>query len=1581
MATPRLGDLLGARAREDGDRPAFVVEGADGLSYRAWDRRSNALARGLLERGLRPAAPVVLWFERPEWADYAVAYAGVAKAGGVAVPLAGHLSELELARVVTRCQAAAVVRGGSRGPAPGSTERMEWTAEAAQLESGQDDGAPPPTDLPGGPTEIAVRCRPLERLQATPLSSAEILAGLPGDRTGSLLHAFSVGTDGARRALWLATLPGAGPVVILPAFDPEPLGRLTALHGVEAWDLDPAAALWVLESGALDGHAVASITRVLLSGGRPRASLASRLATALPHASVVTLLRGDGSGPPLEVVHDRSRPGSVGRPLEPDRVLVVGKDGEPVAEGRVGRLSVDDQPTGDLAYLDDGRLYTPATDDVVVHTARGPVSAAEVAQALRDHPAVADAAVLGVGEGGGTDQVVAAVALRAPAEPDELKHEVRRRLGPARAPDVVTLVERVPRNPSGVLLGRRLRALVGVAGEGDEPDGPAAAPTEVEEAIVSAWERVLGGGGREVAAATDFFELGGDPAAAARMLSLVEDSLDVGLELRPFLAEPTLAGLSAAVREAQASRPASRLPAVPLAASQEGMVWHEQFAPGSQNLPPLARRYRGPLDVAVLQRALSEIVRRHEPLRTTFEMRGGRPVQVVAGPAPVPLPLRDVSGLDPAAQEAAVARVLAGAARPFHLHEGPLFEALVVRLAGDDHVVVFRVHHSVYDDWSVSVFRRELSALYTAFAEPDAPLPPEPALGFAEFSRRQGRRLAGPAGAAELRWWRRELDGAPWCLQLPVDDPARPEGSPQHSAAPVGIDLPAELANRLRALARRERSTVFQVVLAGFQVLLRRYTGLADLLLSSVVANRNRTELEGMIGCFTKKVLLRHTVEGDPPFVELLAGTRRVLLGALSHQDLPFETVLQEVLGGPAAAHGLVPYSVVMLQGVTPQADEVVLHGLTSTGLETSSTARREHFVAASAEGRGTRTAASGERPPWGAGLYSGTFLILSVVEPGDGLSLVARGAFWEPAVERVLADLEAVLGDAVTHPGRRLSELAPPAGDRSPVGGTGAGDERGDACLGALLEAQAEREPSRAAVRSASETLTFAELDARTAKLAAGLRALGVRRGSRVGVCLPASVDAVVAAVGAWKAGAAWAGLDTEGTDEHLVAAAGKLSLELVLAGPERRRGAFERHVRLVTPEAVLGAAADALDGGETPRPDDAAVVVARSETASEPVVLSHRSLAALRRRVGRDTRGGAGGPPSGLAVGLSARASDDAFVRQLVVLLDGRTLHVAAPQALVTLVAQGTLDVVDVDAHRLGSLDAAGLGDALAAARERRREPVLVVGLRAAPPAELVGTLGRLSGGSARLVFGPPECAFAATTGPVPDAGTRITVGRPMAGVTARVLDEKGTPAPRQAVGELHLDAPGCRPHPTGRLARVLPDGSIELLGRLADSSHLGGFRVDRARIEAVLRQSPAVRDVRVAFEGDAVGGGRLVAHVVAEGDRSPTLDELRVLLWRELPGYAWAEALVLEASDSPPAAARLPEAAVLAALWADALGVADVGAEENYWQRFSFLEAVARAQEAGIPIAGGQVARNRTIATLAADMAATRQRRSAT
>ncbi|MDQ6783745.1 MAG: condensation domain-containing protein [Actinomycetota bacterium] len=561
---------------------------------------------------------------------------------------------------------------------------------------------------------------------------------------------------------------------------------------------------------------------------------------------------------------------------------------------------------------------------------------------------------------------------------------------------------------------------VGTAPAPGRPTPPA------EEVLASMWQRVLGGG--PVAGDTDLFVRGGTWFDAARVVSLVADAFDVDVEAADLAKAPTPVEMGRLIddRRPHTGWKAAPKRSAPVAVSQEGMLWNELLTPGSFNMAPLVRRLRGPLDPGVLGAAFEALAWRHEPLRSTFGVRRGRAVQIVGHPSGQSLPVADLSDLGPADAEAEATRLIADAAtRPFDVGGEPLFAPSLVRLGPDDHLVVVRLHHLVFDDWSVDVYRRDLSTSYAALADGTPSGLTEPAIAFSEVARHQRARLAGAAGTAEMAWWRETLAGAPLTTQLPVGAPDRVR--PRGPSRPVSLTVPRELSGRIRALARHGRATPFITLLAAFEVLLHRWSGEDDLLIATVVANRDERSAQDLVGCFTKKVPLRLRLEGDPTFLELVSHVRQRLFGALAHHHLGYETVLQETVGRRAADHGLVPHVPIMFQGLVPARGELRLRGLAGSSFGSTDTQGPGlHVVGPERDGSeaGNPDRGAAPRRDWGGGLYPGTFLGVSVLDDGDDLTCVVQGGFHPPAVRALLDEYLALLVDIVAAPLRKAAEL-----------------------------------------------------------------------------------------------------------------------------------------------------------------------------------------------------------------------------------------------------------------------------------------------------------------------------------------------------------------------------------------------------------------------------------------------------------------------------------------------------------------------------------------------------------------------------
>ncbi|HEV3050732.1 MAG TPA: condensation domain-containing protein, partial [Longimicrobium sp.] len=565
---------------------------------------------------------------------------------------------------------------------------------------------------------------------------------------------------------------------------------------------------------------------------------------------------------------------------------------------------------------------------------------------------------------------------------------------------------------------------------------------------------------------------------------------------------------------------------LPLSFAQERLWFIDRLEAGSAvyNIP-VAWRLRGVLDLAALERALGEIVRRQQSLRTIFGDVEEVPVQVIAPFGGFVLPVEDLSALGDADREAAVERRAGEEARwAFDLAAGPLFRAVLLRLGSDEHVLLLTVHHIVSDGWSMGVLYRELSALYEAYREGrDSPLP-ELGVQYADFAVWQREHLRGEVLDRQLAYWKERLAGAPELLEVPTDHP-RPAVQTFRGAY-ERIELPLELLERLQALARSEGATLYMTLLGAFQVLLGKYSGSDDIVVGSPAAGRTRKEIEDTIGFFVNTLVLRTDLSGDPSFRQVLRRAREATLGAYEHQEVPFEKLVAELEPERSLSH--TPIFQVMFAQQNAVERGVVLAGLEASeaGAELQS-AKFDLFLTAKATAHGLRV-----------GLNYST-------------DLFDRGT-----VQRMLGHLSRVLEQVAADADVRLSRLAlagPEERARVVVewNQTEAEYPR-DAAIHALFEAQAARTPGAVALVWGAEELTYRELDARANRLAHHLIGLGVGPESRVGVRVERSVANVVATLAVLKAGGCCVPVDTTYPAERMALMLADSAVRILLSDEE---------------------------------------------------------------------------------------------------------------------------------------------------------------------------------------------------------------------------------------------------------------------------------------------------------------------------------------------------------------------------------------------------------------------------------------------
>jgi amino acid adenylation domain-containing protein len=629
---------------------------------------------------------------------------------------------------------------------------------------------------------------------------------------------------------------------------------------------------------------------------------------------------------------DRSIPPSIGRPIRNTHTYVLGPDGWPVPVGVAGELHLggdqlargylhrpaitaatfipnafSDKPgarlykTGDLVrYLPDGSLDFIGRIDQQIKLRGFRVELGEIETALHRHPSVKEAVVLAKGATSAERRIVAYLVLEteAPSTIEELRRFLRESLPDYMIPSGFITLEKFPLNPNGKVDRRALPAPEHLDLEGETYVPP---NTPIEEVLSEIWAGVLGL--ERVGIHDNFFDLGGHSLLATSVMSRVRETFQLEISLRALFEAPTVSGLAQEVESAIRARQSLHVPPLervanrnhlPLSFAQQRVWFFDQMEPGNAayNIP-FAVRLKGELNVPAMERALSEIVRRHEALRTTFPTVDNIPVQHIASPQPLALPLFDLSALDESQRESEVEKLATlEARRSFDLTRGPLLRATLLRVAADEHVALLTMHHIVSDGWSIGILVRELATLYRSFnQEQEAGLPELP-IQYGDYAMWQREWLQGEVLEGELSYWREQLAGAS-ALELPVDH-ARSAAQGFHGSH-ASLMLTPELSAELKQLGRGEGATLFMTFLSAFSILLQRYTGQKDIVIGSPVAGRSRSETEGLIGFFVNVLALRTRLNDNPTFYELLKQVREMTLGAYTHQELPFEKLIEEL--------------------------------------------------------------------------------------------------------------------------------------------------------------------------------------------------------------------------------------------------------------------------------------------------------------------------------------------------------------------------------------------------------------------------------------------------------------------------------------------------------------------------------------------------------------------------------------------------------------------------------------------------------------------------------------------------------------
>jgi amino acid adenylation domain-containing protein len=1227
----------------------------------------------------------------------------------------------------------------------------------------------------------------------------------------------------------------------------------------------------------------------------------------------------------------------------------------------------------------------------------------EIEAALSRHPAVAQAAVV-VREDGGDRRLVAYLVAREWVDVAALRSFLGESLPEYMIPAAFVSLAALPLTPSGKVDRKALQSLdarssgAGEAGRFVPPSGP------VEEVLAAVWAEILQA--ERVGAEDNFFSLGGHSLLATRIVSRVRAAFGVDIPLRRLFERPTVSGLarsiSAAQRSASTAPPLVRRPRTGparLSFAQERLWFLDRLDPGSiaYNLPAVLRMI-GALDVAALRATLAEIGRRHESLRTTFVAGGEGPRQVIAPVLEIAVPVVDLGALPAAARQTEMLAWSAREAwRSFDLARGPLLRVTLLRLADEEWTALFNLHHIVSDAWSLDVLVREIVALYPAFhagafqTGKPSPLPELP-VQYADFAEWQRAWLSDSETlAGQLAWWRERLQGAPALSPLPTDRPRPPVQ--RFRGRNVRQELPAETVAALRRLCAKEGTTLFMGVLSGLFAVLARHSAadLSDITVGTPVAGRTRVEVEDLIGLFLNTLVLRlppaSPEAAAPGFRALLARTRELTLGAFAHQDLPFAKLVEEL--APERNLSQTPLFQVQLALLAAEGEPLLLPGLALEPLHLEESASKVDLTLRANEGR-------------------------------QGLELVWQfntDLFDTATIRRLGRHFATLLAAAAADPDLRLAALPllTPGEEHQILAEWN--DTRHDNWTGALHEliaAQARRTPDRPAVSYEGASLTYAELLAAARRLARRLRPLGVGPDVPVAVCADRSLEMVVALLAVLEAGGAYLPLDPAYPADRLAymledAAVPVLlvqeHLRSLLPGsllPGHRTDPTDPSDPTDRSDLPPGPAVLLLDGVAGPaerlaphaaappppspaHPDSLAYVIYTSGSTGRPkgTLSSHRGIVNRLLWMQHQYRL----TPDDRVLQKTPFSFDVSVWEFFWPLLTGAHLVIARPGGhqdpaylVATIAAEKITTLHFVPSMLRVFVDAPGVEKCTSLRR--------VMASGEALPPEVVRRFHARSAAALHNLYGPTEAAVdvtfhACTREDV--APATIPIGRPVANTRILILDREGAPVPAGVPGELHIggvqlargylarpdltaerfvpdglvaNQPGARLYRTGDLARLLPDGEVELIGRIDYQVKLRGLRIELGEIEAALAALPGVRDAVVTARTDAGSEARLVAYVA--GELSP--DAMRTALARTLPAYMLPDALValeafpltpsgkvdrkaLPAPEARPELAgeivppRTPLEHDLAGLWQDVLWnglkTETIGVHDNFFQ----------------------------------------------
>ncbi|ORX93280.1 amino acid adenylation enzyme/thioester reductase family protein, partial [Basidiobolus meristosporus CBS 931.73] len=1277
----------------------------------------------------------------------------------------------------------------------------------------------------------------------------------------------------------------------------------------------------------------------------------------------------------------------IGRPIANTRLYLLDSHGKPVPLGAVGELHIGgagvargylNRPdltaerflpdpfsdkegcrmykTGDLArYLPDGNLEYLGRNDHQIKIRGFRIEPGEIEARLVDHPLVKEAAVLALGEGTEKRLVAYVVAEHKEGLAHLLRTHVAEKLPDYMTPAAFVRLDELPLTPNGKLDRRAL----------PEPDSSSLvsqkyeAPVgEIEIALAAIWEELLSI--ERVGRHDNFFMLGGHSLLAVRLMNRVS-VLGIQLQLTSLFASPILSDLANVITKQLSQEeqvfdsimPVSRGAALMPSFAQQRLWFLAQMEDVSDIYHmPMALRLRGTLDRYALQGALNTIFSRHESLRSVFVTIEGQPqVQILSSDSGIPMRVLELQGkqdLDRYVRDLSVNEAHAS----FDLEQGPLIRAQLIQLAHDDHVFLLTQHHIVSDGWSMGLLTRELSDLYTAFhnglPDPLAPL----TLQYPDYAAWQRKWLSGDRLQEQSEFWRNALAGAPVSITLPTDRPRPSRQSFAGARMPIRVDSHTTLA--LKRLSQQNGATLFMTILAAWSAVLSRLSGQDDIMIGTPSANRNHRAIEQLIGFFVNTLVLRVDLSGNPSGLELLERVRQFAVAAQAHQDLPFDQVVE--ITKPPRRMDQTPLFQVMFAWQNNDEGEVHLPGIVMSPAEVTYDIVKFD-------------------------------LDLELYEENDeiiGHLGYSTALFEQSTIERHIGYLQTMLQAIATDAGQSVSSVnLLSSSEQELLLHTWSTTDKpypDHLCIHHLFEEHVISSPDSVAVVYESQSLTYAEVNERANRLAHHLIELGVKPDSLVAICLERGPALVVGLLAILKAGGAYVPLDPSYASDRLRDIISDAQPGILIAdtvGQTALGASVLSSVTLLDPHTYSDYPSTNPDVPEL-NSHHLAYVIYTSGSTGKPkgVMVEHEGFVNLIR-----TRPDVYGiRPSSQVMQFFSFSFDGGALETFMAIGLGASLHMLPDYIRLD---RGLLwNYLERNSITQTILTPAVLQDCKALPPLTTSLTLVMAG--EALPATLLRTLQRLIP-NGRIIndYGPTEATVSAIAWKCPPnfSDDIVPIGRAITNKRVYLLDAFGQPVPLGAVGEMYIggvgvargylnrpeltaqsfladpfsDKEGCRMYKTGDLARYLPDGNLEYLGRNDHQIKIRGFRIEPGEIEARLVDHPLVKEAAVLALGEGTEK-RLVAYVVAE-HKEGLAHLLRTHVAEKLPDYMTPAAFVrldelpltpngkldrraLPEPDSGSLVSQKYEAPVgeietaLAAIWEELLNIERVGRHDNFF-----------------------------------------------